>query len=361
MTPCIHSFDHNHAWNVSARAQEGAHLESDLFAHNPVRGSMLNATVGVESSRKVEFITHTSHHEHEGSYLPDTTALATTAKHSDGKSFSACFVIMLIGPMCTTSQGQSSLCAQISAISKHVNQGIRTAYPILVFHDGCLSASAMQNLTSCSLGTIVYFRSLNVTLPESFRNRPEQLEHAERCKSFPRAYRQSSRISVLLMFEDPVLASFDFWFRIDLDITIDRDFSSDPFALMSSGAYDFGVMRCLSSASCNEGLPKAVRKYMKANKIIPTDSAFLNKVLGQWLIFHGNIGIGRVSLFKSVAFQQLARYIDSTGGFIRNRWDDQHMYAIGIGMFSSLRKVLFLDYPALPLSHKHMQQKMLRC
>jgi Glycolipid 2-alpha-mannosyltransferase len=83
-----------------------------------------------------------------------------------------------------------------------------------------------------------------------------------------------------------------------------------------------------------------------------SDPVFFDDVLARGLYFYGNIGIGRVSLFTSPQYNQFAQAIDEDGGILRHRWDDQHVYALAIALFSNYNRTIGFTFDMLPFYHR---------
>jgi len=121
---------------------------------------------------------------------------------------------------------------------------------------------------------------------------------------------------------------------------------------MLDGKYDFGYMQCFSSPFCTKGYYESVENYIRRKNIKVKDPWFWAWLKKNQAVFHGNFGIGRVSLFTSNDYLKLAEHIDEDGGIMRNRWDDQHTYAVAIALFSSYNRVLAFNATDITLLHK---------
>jgi Glycolipid 2-alpha-mannosyltransferase len=276
---------------------------------------------------------------------------AGMAKHRQPK---ACVVFLMIGGK-TSPQGMANTLRQFD---NKVSTPLKRKYPAVVVHDGWLTPTIRKTLINAAGLSTVLFQFVNTSDTVWMDQHPDKYQIQD-CKYHGRSYRDMNRVFIRLMFEASFIRQFDYWMRLDLDITIDNPIKVDPFRVMHSGDYDFGYVQCLRGWGCNAGLSQFLTSYAAGMNV--SDPPFLHDVTSRGVYFYGNVGIGRVAMFTSPQYLRFAQFMDENGGILRHRWDDQHTYAAAIALFSSYARTTAFTFEKLPFHHKGVRLDSKNC
>jgi Glycolipid 2-alpha-mannosyltransferase len=257
----------------------------------------------------------------------------------------ACVVYLMIG----AKTGVQTMANTLEQFDTKISAPLKHRYPAVVIHDGWATNKIQEKLRLSAKKSQVLFQFINTSDTAWMLANPEKYQIAE-CAFHGRSYRDMNRVFIRLMFESPIIKQFDYWMRLDLDITIKSQINVDPFALMEDGGFDFGYVQCLRGWSCNAGLSKYFESYAAGMNV--SDPQFFREVKSRGLLLYGNVGIGRVALFTSPQYLRFARHMDENGGILRHRWDDQHTYAAAVALFSNYKRMKAFTFEMLPFYHK---------
>ncbi|CAK0866345.1 unnamed protein product [Prorocentrum cordatum] len=158
------------------------------------------------------------------------------------------------------------------------------------------------------------------------------------CSWYHFSYKQMNYIFMYAMFFDtPALSKYRYWLRVDAEIWLTEPIIEDPFALMarSDWVFSYRLEPQMKNVACNRDLPAAVRSFAESRGIEPRDRGFFERYLNGTACFIGNIGAGQVSFFRSEKYRSLVEFVLGTGNVWTLRWDDQHMYAMAVALFST--------------------------
>jgi hypothetical protein len=290
---------------------------------------------------------HTFHRNSDGKFSSSIFPWMVLGATAEGpkKLFKACVVYLMIG----TKTGVQTMAKTLEQFDEKISAPLRHRYPAVVIHDGWATNEIQEKLRLSAKKSQVLFQFINTSDTPWMLANPEKYQIAE-CAFHGRSYRNMNRVFIRLMFESPIIKQFDYWMRLDLDITIESQIKLDPFAVMDAGGFDFGYVQCLRSWSCNAGLSGYFESYAAGMNV--SDPPFFHEVKGRGLFLYGNFGIGRVALFTSPQYLRFAQHMDENGGILRHRWDDQHTYAAAIALFSSYRRMKAFTFEMLPFYHK---------
>jgi hypothetical protein len=277
---------------------------------------------------------------------PASSRAGTQADKFRRPEFTACMVFLTIGANHSKLELVESMLAQFN---EKISTPLKHRYPAIVLHDGWITGKIVETLSRAAGDSKVMFEFVNISDTPAMKASPHRFRIRD-CLQHSRAYRDMNRVFIRLLFELQALRKFDYWMRIDMDIRIDETLRLDPFAIMDSGGYDFGYMQCRNDWGCNAGLLEFFMGY--AGSVNISDPVFFDDVLARGLYFYGNIGVGRVSLFTSPQYTQFAQEIDDDGGIMRHRWDDQHVYAVAIALFSNFNRTIGFTFDMLPFYHR---------
>jgi len=234
----------------------------------------------------------------------------------------------------------------------NIARPLKFKYPALIVHHGWITNDKKAQFYAAAPNSTILFTSVNLS-DTSYRVRsPDHYAKTGECKSFGNMYRLMNRVFIRLLFLNEIFKQFDYWLRLDLDITVISRVKVDPFQLMADGHYDFGYVRCFAGPGCTKGYYEFVEYYVRTENVTMKDPKFFSWLKAKRAIFYGNFGIGRVEFFTSDAYLKFAEKMDKEGGIMRTRWDDQHTYAVAIALYSSYERVIGFNSSDIQLVHK---------
>jgi len=153
-------------------------------------------------------------------------------------------------------------------------------------------------------------------------------------------YRHMCRFFSGLVYLNPILSDYDWYWRLDTDSFILSDISYDIFRFMKARHIIYGYINYRKEdQSVAVGLWDSVSQYVLDRKIAPT---FLKKFLkdGKWdqSIFYTNFEISDLNFWRSKQYQDFFNYIDQAKGIYMHRWGDAPIHTFAISIFIPERR-----------------------
>ncbi|KAJ9127538.1 Glycolipid 2-alpha-mannosyltransferase 1 [Naganishia onofrii] len=154
-------------------------------------------------------------------------------------------------------------------------------------------------------------------------------------------YRNMCRFNSGFFFRHPLLASYDYYWRIEPGVKFFCDLSYDPFLVMQDEKKVYGFT--ISLFEYIETIPtlwEATKDFIKANpQYIPEDNAmdFISDDGGETYNrchFWSNFEIGDLNFWRSEAYMKYFEHLDNAGGFYYERWGDAPVHSIGAALFA---------------------------
>ncbi|KAJ9104260.1 Glycolipid 2-alpha-mannosyltransferase 1 [Naganishia cerealis] len=142
-------------------------------------------------------------------------------------------------------------------------------------------------------------------------------------------------------FRHPLLASYDYYWRIEPGVKFFCDLSYDPFLVMQDEKKVYAFT--LSLFEYIETIPTlwdATKDFIKANpQYLAEDNAmdFLSDDGGETYNrchFWSNFEIGDLNFWRSEAYMKYFEHLDNAGGFYYERWGDAPVHSIGAALFA---------------------------
>ena len=287
----------------------------------------------------------------EGAFTPGPVAHGSTSVHLVPKAV----ITYLIG---RRSEHYLDLIDSLIALELHFLS--RFPYPVIIFHEG-LGPDEMERLR------LIYEQVVFHRLDRSFLFPPDHIDQSKVPSMIGGhatvGYRHMCRFFSGTMFRYPLLAAYDWFWRLDSDSFILGPLSFDPFRRMAEGGQVYGYMGLgREDEYLTTGLWSATTDYMLAHGItsppallrphLESVAASPSLPLGSWdrSYYYTNFEIGNLSFFRSEAYQSYFRHLDSEGGFYYYRWGDAPIRLLGVSIHASAGSVYRFD--DLPYSHK---------
>jgi len=174
-------------------------------------------------------------------------------------------------------------------------------------------------------------------------------------------YRNMCRFNSGFFFRHPLLADYDYYWRIEPSVKFFCDINYDPFLLMQDQNKVYGFT--LSLYEYIETIPTlwdSVKEFINLHpEYIAEDNlmGFLSDDGGDTYNkchFWSNFEIGDLNFWRSQAYMDFFEHLDKTGGFYYERWGDAPVHSIAAALFARKDQVHFFDdigYRHEPFQH----------
>ncbi|BGP38146.1 hypothetical protein JCM10449v2_002073 [Rhodotorula kratochvilovae] len=159
------------------------------------------------------------------------------------------------------------------------------------------------------------------------------------------SYRHMCRFNSGFFFQQPILDSFDWYWRVEPGVEYWCDIDYDPFVFMEANNKVYGfVIALYEYRRTVETLWDATREFARLHpEYIADDNAirFLvddkNKGLqdGDWNNCHfwSNFEIGSLKFWRSKPYMDYFKFLDEKGGFFYERWGDAPVHSLAAALF----------------------------
>lgn len=174
-------------------------------------------------------------------------------------------------------------------------------------------------------------------------------------------YRNMCRFNSGFFFRHPLLAEYDYYWRIEPGIKLFCDVAYDPFLVMQDQGKVYGFT--ISLYEYIETIPTlwdAVKGFIEEYpEYVAEDNAmaFLSDDGGESYNrchFWSNFEIGDLNFWRSDAYMKFFEHLDAKGGFYYERWGDAPVHSIGAALFARKDQIHFFDdigYRHEPFQH----------
>jgi mannosyltransferase len=167
------------------------------------------------------------------------------------------------------------------------------------------------------------------------------------------SYHRMCRWNSGTFYNNPALAQYKYYWRVEPKTSYFCDIDYDVFAYMQNNNKDYGfVINIYDSPDSMVSLWPTVQEFFKKNpKYIHPNNAL------QWLThnerpdikrlangystchFWSNFEIGSLDFFRSKKYQDYFEYLDKAGGFFYERWGDAPVHSIALAMMTDKSRI----------------------
>ena len=210
-------------------------------------------------------------------------------------------------------------------------------YPVLAFHEADLDDATKRKIIR-ETGVNVQFELIKFEVPKflSHLDIPERLPPS----GATMGYRHMCRFFSGMIFRQPVICKYDWFWRLDTDSFLLEKINYDVFKFMDDNNFEYGYNRiCRDQPLVVVGLGEAAKKYLKDNNITPN---FLHKFEreGVWdrFTYFTNFAIAKVSFWRRKDVDAFFNFIDRNGWIYTRRWGDAPLHLIAISTFMKENK-----------------------
>ncbi|KAK1924853.1 nucleotide-diphospho-sugar transferase [Papiliotrema laurentii] len=174
-------------------------------------------------------------------------------------------------------------------------------------------------------------------------------------------YRNMCRFNSGFFFRHPLLAQYDYYWRIEPSVKFFCELNYDPFLVMQDQKKVYGFT--LSLYEYIETIPSlwaTVKDFIQQHpEHIAEDNAmgFLSDDGGETYNkchFWSNFEIGDLNFWRSQAYLDFFDHLDKAGGFYYERWGDAPVHSIAAALFAKKDQIHFFDdigYRHEPFQH----------
>ena len=216
-------------------------------------------------------------------------------------------------------------------------------YPVLAFHEADLDDATKRKIIR-ETGVNVQFELIKFEVPKflSHLDIPERLPPS----GATMGYRHMCRFFSGMIFRQPVICKYDWFWRLDTDSFLLEKINYDVFKFMDDNNFEYGYNRTrLDHPGVVGGLAEATKKYLDDNNITPY---FLHKYMddnGLWYrhMYGTNFEISKVSFWQQKEVVAFFDYIDRLGGIYMRRWGDAPLHLIEVATFMPENKTHCFD------------------
>jgi alpha 1,2-mannosyltransferase len=163
-------------------------------------------------------------------------------------------------------------------------------------------------------------------------------------------YRHMCRFNSGFFYRHPLLAEYDYYWRVEPYVEFFCDLYYDPFLFMKENNKDYGFT--IMVPEYIETIPtlwENVQRYIKEHPQEPHKdnilSMFTKPENGDYNLCHfwSNFEIGSLKFFRSAAYNRFFDYLDQAGGFFYERWGDAPVHSIGAAMLLPKEKIHWFE------------------
>lgn len=163
-------------------------------------------------------------------------------------------------------------------------------------------------------------------------------------------YRHMCRFQAGLIYQNPILNNYDYFWRVDHDIKIHCNIQYDIFKFMRINKKKYGFILSLYEypetitslwSSTREFINK-FPNYLNDNNLlnfISNDNGETYNLCHYW----SNFEIGSLDFFRSEIFNNFFKFLDEKGGFYYERWGDAPIHSIATSLFLDKDEIHFFD------------------
>ncbi|KAI8873072.1 glycosyl transferase [Ramicandelaber brevisporus] len=243
----------------------------------------------------------------------------------------------------------------IRAVEDRFNRNF--AYPWIFFSAEPLSAKFKRETSSLASGEVVYAQ-----IPKEQWGYPSWIDQdlaAKKRKKMEQdgvfqggseEYRLRMRWNAGFFFRHEALKGYDYYWRVEPDMSFFCDLPYDPFLHMKDNGYKYGYILAVNEHMATiETLWSVTKDFISKNKaLVPKYNSmkFLSYNNGEeynGCHFWSNFEIGDLSFFRSENYIKFFEHLDRAGGFFYERWGDAPVHSIALSMFLAKEQIYHFD------------------
>ncbi len=214
-----------------------------------------------------------------------------------------------------------------------INFNDKFNYPVIIFHED-FNENLMEEIRKATRSNLK-FEKVDFKIPDFLKK--EEIPEFVYVGGFEFSigYRHMCRFFSGLIYQNPALKDYDYYWRLDTDSFLLDKIDYDVFRFMQENNYVYGYIdKGSDHPAMVSGLWEITKKYIEENNIQPT---FLLKFTqnGVWdrTAFGTNFEISKLDFWRSCEYMNYFNYLDKAGGIFKYRWGDHIIHFLAISMF----------------------------
>ncbi|BEI82603.1 hypothetical protein CcaverHIS002_0304710 [Cutaneotrichosporon cavernicola] len=168
----------------------------------------------------------------------------------------------------------------------------------------------------------------------------EEMTRNQVIYGFSVPYRNMCRFNSGFFFHHPLLADYDYYWRVEPDVKFFCDLAYDPFLTMKDNGYKYGWT--LSLYEYEATIPTL---WSETKKFIQDHPEYVHKNSAMpWISDNGgesynlchfwsNFEIGDLNFWRGEAYTAYFNHLEKAGGFYYERWGDAPVHSIAAALF----------------------------
>lgn len=163
-------------------------------------------------------------------------------------------------------------------------------------------------------------------------------------------YRHMCRFNSGFFYRHELLQEYDWYWRVDTDITIYCDIQYDIFRFMKENNKKYGFVISLTEYETTiPTLWPTTQKFIEENKQYISKNNLMDFISDNGGMtysgchFWSNFEVGSLNFWRSEAFTKYFDYLDQSGGFFYERWGDAPVHSLAVALFLDRSEVHFFD------------------
>ncbi|KAL3235355.1 Alpha-1,2 mannosyltransferase KTR1 [Nakaseomyces bracarensis] len=163
-------------------------------------------------------------------------------------------------------------------------------------------------------------------------------------------YRHMCRFQSGFFYRHELLDEYDYYWRVDTDITVFCDIQYDIFKFLRENNKKYGFI--LSVTEYQETIPTLWQTVKEFSEKFPQhiNKNNLMKFISDngGLTYNGchfwtNFEVGSLNFWRSEAYTDFFNYLDQSGGFFYERWGDAPVHSIAASLLLDQSEIHFFD------------------
>lgn len=163
-------------------------------------------------------------------------------------------------------------------------------------------------------------------------------------------YRHMCRFNSGFFYRHPLLKDYEWYWRVDTDITVFCDIQYDIFKFLRENNKKYGFILSVSEYEATiptlwqttKDFMKEYPQYIHKNnlmKFISNDGGETYNMCHFW----SNFEVGSLEFWRSPAFSEYFNFLDKRGGFFYERWGDAPVHSIAASLLLDKSEIHFFD------------------
>lgn len=175
------------------------------------------------------------------------------------------------------------------------------------------------------------------------------------------SYRHMCRFESGFFFHHPLMADYEYYWRVEPSVEFSCDLDYDPFLYMKENNKKYGwTISLIEFEATIPTLWKTTLDFMKEHPDMIPKNNLMNFISNDGgnnynlCHFWSNFEIADLKFLRSPEYTAYFNYLDKSGGFFYERWGDAPVHSIAVGLFLNKSEVHFFNdigYKHDPFTH----------